>query len=258
MSLPPRISHIHPASDILDIIRFLKWSPLPSHDDTASINGIRKLRVLGTITESGDLCLYVIPHPHDLRPDSKVRGWLVVGVVAFVCLLFVCCLFVWYAVGCPPPQPKSELERVSDLTALALEQTHPAPSRRRRRRRRQPTGQPVSQLTSYPYPQLLPSPSPSLPLAIAVTITIAIAIAGATTTPLDSSLPTHTRRPSPRPTDRRCTSRQRPALRLPACSPLPRATSIHPSVRPSSIHPSTTTIIVITITITSHHQQKSS
>jgi hypothetical protein len=36
--------------------------------------GIRKLGVLGAITEPGDLCLYVIPHPHDLRPDMKEAG----------------------------------------------------------------------------------------------------------------------------------------------------------------------------------------
>ena len=34
-------------------------------------NGIKKLGVLGAITEPGDLCLYIIPHPRDLRPDMK-------------------------------------------------------------------------------------------------------------------------------------------------------------------------------------------
>lgn len=33
--------------------------------------GIKKLGVLGAITEPGDLCLYVIPYPRDLRPDMK-------------------------------------------------------------------------------------------------------------------------------------------------------------------------------------------
>lgn len=33
--------------------------------------GIRKLGVLSAITEPGDLCLYVIPYPRDLRPDMK-------------------------------------------------------------------------------------------------------------------------------------------------------------------------------------------
>ena len=36
--------------------------------------GIKKLGVLGAITEPGDLCLYVIPHPRDLRPDMKETG----------------------------------------------------------------------------------------------------------------------------------------------------------------------------------------
>ena len=33
--------------------------------------GIKKLGILGAVTEPGDLCLYIIPHPRDLRPDMK-------------------------------------------------------------------------------------------------------------------------------------------------------------------------------------------
>ncbi len=36
--------------------------------------GIKKLGVLGAITEPGDFCLYVIPHPRDLRPDMEEAG----------------------------------------------------------------------------------------------------------------------------------------------------------------------------------------
>jgi hypothetical protein len=87
-------------------VKYLKWTPLPSHDNACTWNSscflfpcdgcvgpanedIRKLGVLGAITEPGDLRLYVIPHTHDLPgPNEKDASREPVFCESYVVLIY--------------------------------------------------------------------------------------------------------------------------------------------------------------------------